>query len=300
MITAHQVSRRSFLAALAWLTLRRGQTRAEEPGASFLVIGDWGTGSVAQEMVALAMGRCADAVGPRFVISTGDNFYPSGVTSVKDPQWKTSFESIYDAPSLMIPWYAVLGNHDHKGNVGAQVAYTQQSSRWHMPATYYKHIEVLAPGSSAEFFFIDTDPIVRQYGSWTAHFSSNDQLAWLRSELASSTARWKIVVGHHPVYSSEPRKGSEALMKWLTPILERHRVHVYLNGHSHILEHIDVRGVHYLTSGAAAKPRMVPSVSGTRFVRGGTLGFLLVRLSPDAIDIDFIDHAGNSLYRARL
>jgi acid phosphatase len=77
-------------------------------------------------------------------------------------------------------------------------------------------------------------------------------------------------------------------------------VHAYLNGHSHNLEHIAVRGVHYLTSGAGARPRAAKSVAGTRFVKGGTLGFLLVRLSPDSIDAEFIDDNGDSLYRAKL
>jgi tartrate-resistant acid phosphatase type 5 len=297
---ANHVSRRSFLAALAALALKRSQAEATESGLPFLVVGDWGTGSAAQKRLAVAMGRTADAVGARFIISTGDNFYPAGVTSVEDPQWKTSFEDMYDAPSLMIPWYAVLGNHDHKGNVRAQVTYTQRSSRWRMPDAHYKHAEVLTGGSSAEFFFIDTTPIVRQHTSWTGRFSTNEEIAWLGSELASSTARWKIVVGHHPAHTGEPGKASRALIDWLVPLLERHRVQVYLNGHSHNLEHIVVRGVHYLTSGAGANPRNASPVGGTRFVREQQLGFAVARLSPDAIDIEFWDDAGNSLYRAKV
>jgi acid phosphatase len=300
MTTLHRVSRRSFLVSIAGLPLLSDQPRAGEPEVCFLVVGDWGTASAAQKRLATAMARCAQSVGARFVISTGDNFYPDGVRSVEDPQWRTSFEDVYDAPSLMIPWYAVLGNHDHKGNPGAQVAYTQRSSRWRMPGPYFTHTEAVPPGAAAQFFFLDTDPIVRQHASWIGHFSTNDQISWLERELAGSSARWKIVVGHHPIYSGEPRKASSALVDWVAPRLERHRVHAYLNGHSHNLEHIAVRGVHYLTSGAGARPRAAKSVAGTRFVKGGTLGFLLVRLSPDSIDAEFIDDNGDSLYRAKL
>jgi acid phosphatase len=300
MSTTDQISRRSFLAALAGLALEPGQGAADEPGLSFLVIGDWGRGSTAQKRLAAAFGRTADVVRARFVISTGDNFYPAGVTSVEDAQWKTSFEDMYDAPSLMIPWYPVLGNHDHKGNVGAQMAYTQRSSRWRMSGAYYKLAEVLADGSSAEFFFIDTTPILRHHARWTGSFSINDQIDWLGRELAGSTARWKFVVGHHPVYSGEFGKASQALIDWLVPLLERHRVQVYLNGHSHTLEHIVVRGVHYLTSGAGAKPGNASAVAGTRFVRGQQLGFLVVRLLPNTMDVEFCDDVGNSLYRARI
>jgi hypothetical protein len=84
-----------------------------------------------------------------------------------------------------------------------------------MSGAYYKQATVLADGSSAEFFFIDTTPILRHHSSWTGSLSMNDQIAWLGSELPRSTARWKIVVGHHPAYSGEPGKGSRALIDWL-------------------------------------------------------------------------------------
>jgi len=37
---------------------------------------------------------------------------------------------VYTAPSLQKRWYAVEGNHDHKGNVSAEVDYTKLSKRW--------------------------------------------------------------------------------------------------------------------------------------------------------------------------
>jgi tartrate-resistant acid phosphatase type 5 len=299
MSATDQVSRRSFLAALAGLAVKPGPGTASEPELSFLAIGDWGMGSVAQKGLANALASTADLARARFIVSTGDNFYPAGVKSVRDPQWTTSFEDMYDAPSLMIPWYPVLGNHDHRGDIGVQVAYTQRSSRWRMSGAYYKRSEALADGSFAEFFFIDTTPILRHHASWTGRFSTNDQIAWLERELASSTARWKIVVGHHPAYSGNPGKVSRALVDWLVPLLERHRVQVYLNGHSHSLEHIVVRGVNYLTSGAGAKPRNASPSAYTRFVAGQVLGFLVVRLSPNTMELEFRDDTGNSLYRAQ-
>ncbi|MEJ0065789.1 MAG: hypothetical protein WDM85_10455 [Caulobacteraceae bacterium] len=33
-----------------------------------------------------------------------------GVASVNDPKWRTSFEDVYTAPSLQVPWYVALGN----------------------------------------------------------------------------------------------------------------------------------------------------------------------------------------------
>ena len=287
-----RISRRAFLTATAVLASGFGRSQAYASNPTFLVVGDWGTASDAQRKIAAQMARTAGAIGSRFVISTGDNFYPRGVKSVDDAKWDTHFEEIYDAPALMIPWYATLGNHDHKGNVGAQVDYTLHSSRWRLPARYYKHVELLADGSKAVFFHLDTTPIEKK--------CEEEQLVWLERELEASRAAWRIVVGHHPVHSGGEHGDSYELIVILKPLLERFGVQAYLNGHDHHLEHVRVGKVHYLTSGAGAKPRAAKAHEGTRFIAGDRLGFLYARLSPTALSIEFIDEAGTALYRASI
>ncbi|VDL71310.1 unnamed protein product [Nippostrongylus brasiliensis] len=51
---------------------------------------------------------------------------------------KSSFEDVYNTDALDIPWYMIAGNHDHFGNVTAQVVYTKHSKKWHFPDLYYK------------------------------------------------------------------------------------------------------------------------------------------------------------------
>jgi tartrate-resistant acid phosphatase type 5 len=289
------ISRRSFLLATAGFAV--ASRRVAEAAASdliFLVIGDWGRGSADQRTVAVQMAKTAKAVGARFVISTGDNFYPSGVRSVDDTQWVTSFEDVYDAPALMIPWYVTLGNHDHGRNIRAQVDYTKLSSRWRLPANSYKHTQLLTEGESADFFHLDTTSIIERYSS------EEPQLVWLERKLAASTAIWKIVIGHHPVYAGGEHGETNELIVLLKPLLERYGVQVYLNGHDHDMEHVVVDGIHYLTSGAAAKPKRAKAVEGTRFVMGDRLGFMMARLMPGVMRIEFIDAQGTSLYHARL
>lgn len=41
-----------------------------------------------------------------------------------------TFERVYTADSLNIPWYILAGNHDHAGNVKAQIDYSRKSDRW--------------------------------------------------------------------------------------------------------------------------------------------------------------------------
>ena len=54
------------------------------------------------------MGRIGEKFSPEFVISAGDNFYPTGLKGTNDPDFTTSFTNVYTAASLQIPWYAGL------------------------------------------------------------------------------------------------------------------------------------------------------------------------------------------------
>ena len=75
----------------------------DESYPSFLVVGDWGRqGRHNQSVVAAAMARTAAArhLPLSFVVSTGDNFYESGLSSAEDPQFAESFADVYWQPSL--------------------------------------------------------------------------------------------------------------------------------------------------------------------------------------------------------
>jgi 3',5'-cyclic AMP phosphodiesterase CpdA len=60
---------------------------------------------------------------------------------------------------------------------------------------------------------------------------------WLEKSLAESPARWKIVIGHHPIWSSAGSKFHQARMmrRLVLPALCRH-ADMYLAGHEHTLE----------------------------------------------------------------
>ena len=281
---------------------------AEAPPGAFLALGDWGYGGrKRQSDVAAAMGVAAAEIGSRFVLSVGDNFYPAGVQSVADPHWKTSFEDVYAAPSLQTPWFAALGNHDHRGSVGAQIGYSLVSDRWRMPSRYFKLSSTETGIPDLDIFVIDTTALLKGSAETFQQLRrgrlppghAERQVAWLELALRESSAPWKIVVGHHPIYSGGHHGSTPEVLARVEPLLEAHGVQAYLCGHDHALQHIRVGRVDYICTGAGASAGRVAFVDGLKF-RGSRPGFASFRLADDALGLQFTDLRGRTLYQAQL
>ncbi|MEW5855113.1 MAG: metallophosphoesterase [Myxococcota bacterium] len=261
----------------------------EDPGKAylrFLVVGDWGTGGEGQRKVADAMVERATRVPVDLVLMTGDNFYPDGVTSVDDPQWRGSFEQMYLRGALAsVPFYAVLGNHDYRGNPEAQLEYSRTHPAFVMPARYYAFTRDLADGTRVDFFALDTTPLV------DGSPGSQEQLEWFRGALSTSRAPWKIVMAHHPLYSVGVHGNSPVMQRLVEDLLVEHRVQAYFSGHDHHLElHKPVRGVHHVVSGAGGGlDRPYPADWSDQALYVATRGgFVAARLDREQLVLEFV------------
>jgi len=296
------VSRRDLLSAAAASTLLpRVAAAARSPSLNFVAVGDWGRGGAdKQREVGEQMGRTATVIGSDFVISAGDNFYEDGVTGIADPQWQSSFEQIYAAASLQTPWYAILGNHDYRGDVAAQIAYSDHSPRWRMPDRWFQRRETLADGTIADFFYLDTSPFIAKYRGTKVRVDDQDtqaQLAWLDDALGRSGARWKIVIGHHPIHTvSGGKRDTKELVRQLKPLLVAHGVHVYVNGHDHNMQSLEVDGVRFITNGAGSKTDPVLQAPQPGQFASSLHGFMTVALSAERFAYSFIDAGGAELF----
>jgi acid phosphatase len=304
-----KLSRRTLLAntaktaAASALPLAPAVAAAE--ALNFVLIGDWGrAGRDNQVDVANQMGKTAAAIGSKFTVSMGDNFYENGVTGLDDPYWHTSFENIYTAPSLQSPWKIILGNHDYRGNVQAQLDYSAQSSRWRLPARYYVDTQKLPDGGIADFFYVDTSPFIRKYIGSKVDISGQDtdaQLAWLDKAMGASSATWKIVIGHHPIYTAlapetQYDHDQPDLIARLDPVLRAHDVRIYIAGHDHNLQAATVNGVNYVVNGAGSQTYQATSAVIRNGFVSGNHGFMTVALTSDRLDYALVDMTGKTLY----
>lgn len=193
----------------------------------------------------------------------GDNFYPAGVKNMKDPQWKTKFNTLFPKVSLK---YCCLGNHDYLGDVFSQIKMTFSSNNgnWNLP--YFFH-DVYDEKNSIHTFFIDTqifatditiilskscgisDENLQQYLSIVYQLKDR-QIMWLENKLKHSNAKWKIICGHYPVISNGPHQTSSELRDILLPIIKKYNVDLYISGHEHNTQCIQENNCLFIISGA--------------------------------------------------
>ena len=122
-------------------------------------LGDWGHQSDALPLVSDQIAEVADYIGLEFMVTLGDNFYEYGVDSVDDEVWDVYLNNFNQA-SLQVPWYVSLGNHDHYGNVQAQVDFTDVDERWNLPSLFYaKHFSIPGGSDSLGLLVIDTETL---------------------------------------------------------------------------------------------------------------------------------------------
>lgn len=286
--------------------------KVDPSAVNFILMGDWGrNGADHQKQVAWQMGKTASEASVDFIIAAGDNFYPKGVVSEFDPLWKYSFEDIYTDFSLQWDWYPVLGNHDYGANPDAQIAYSKISRRWQMPARYY-HKKINLNGDTTKqmlLVFIDTSPLVPYYYTGDGHNlhkqDSTAQKVWLERLLSdpSSNVKWKVVVGHHPMYTGGSRtegRDTRAIRGSLQPLFEKYKVDAYLTGHEHSLQHhVSNMGTHHFTSGSASERTPVKMLPISKFV-ASEYGFMLFSVTSDQMLVQVVDFRGSIIYKTAL
>lgn len=191
---------------------------------------------------------------PNFIIHAGDlvDWGP------KKTDWTEHFFPGGQQLMARIPMYTVLGNHEGDADLYYQyMVNPKPEHRYH-----FKY-------GNVEFFMIDTNREVSE---------GSEQYNWLDQVLAKSTATWKIVIHHHPPYSSESddhgntfREASTMGTKArnLTPLYDKYNVDFCLFGHTHVYERT-----------WPLKNNRINQKEGTIYINSGGAGGFLETFAP--------------------
>ena len=275
----------------------------------FVAVGDTGQGNQGQLDVAAGIEKVCREQGCDFVVLLGDNIYESGVAAIDDPQWNIKFEEPYK--NINVPFYAVLGNHDYGGNgagnefeKGAfEVAYSQHSAKWRMPASYYRYTT-----AAVDLFALDTNVMLfdREIENQKTAFAT-----WV----SESKAPWKIAVGHHPYRSNGPHGNAgvyDGVMgrgQQVQSFIDANvcgQADLYISGHDHSQQWQteSCKGTEIVVSGAGASATLLPGTNATQF-QSATLGFLYVAATsncggPQTLQATFFDVTGQPSFSRTL
>ena len=129
-----------------------------------------------------------------------------------------------------------------------------------------------------------------------------EQLAWLEKALAASRARWRIVFGHHPLYSTGAKHGSNIdVRRRVEPVLlgagGEPRVDVVLAGHDHIYQRWHPqKGIAFFVCGSSGKLRRGDARPSAQVaaVEDQLRSFMLWEATPEELRFRAINERGEA------
>ncbi len=257
--------------------------------SNFILIGDWGSPGDGLTAVSGQMAEVAEHLTLDFILTAGDNFYPDGVDSINDPYFSIYTEN-FNQSSLQVPWYISVGNHDHHGSIQAQIDYSDLDERWNFPSAFYKLCMPLnSYGDSLGIIVIDsqalkTDP------------SNMNQANWINSVAQNMDHQWKIMLGHHNLYSYGYHGESATMINLIEDVLYDNEIDIHFAGHEHDMQHLRTAGyTDFVISGSAGKTRPTDSGPLSLFALS-EYGFSFVRVSKYTLQYYFINQYGDVVY----
>jgi tartrate-resistant acid phosphatase type 5 len=259
----------------------------------FLAVGRQGYGTATTARVAASMEKAAAEKPTHGVFYLGDNFFPMGPKTVDDVAWRLTFEYLYDGPHLRgLPFFAVMGNHDHLGGTPAtQIDYARQkkgTGRWIMDDfTYTRDFGTANGRPLVRCVFLDTMTLVK---------NPQAQLDFARNTFnAPGDPIWRLIINHSNGRSLTKQHTSErVLTPWLDQFIAM-KVDAFLSADDWFQQVLDYPGepLHVSTNGGSDKnePELTASNTATEFVASQP-GFALLEVTPTALNVELRNAVG--------
>lgn len=246
------------------------------------VIGDFGdAGQPELEVATLSNSWHVD-----YVLTTGDDNYPNGAASTIDEnigqyyqQYIGNYSGSYGPGLVENRFFPTPGNHDW--NSGTLQPYLDYFT---LPNNERYYDVDLGP---VHLFALDSD--VNEPDGRTA---TSIQASWLQTQMANSSAPWKLVTLHHPPYSSSSVHGSTSEMQW--PFADWGATAV-LAGHDHTYERIHQDGILYFVNGLGGRSiyALGSPVPGSAVRYNLDYGAMRLEASPLCINFSFYSRDGS-------
>lgn len=254
------------------------------PIVRFAVIGDYGQAGPAAEAVA----RLIQSWAPDFIVTTGDNNYPHGEARTIDDNigryyhvFIAPYRGRYGPGADRNRFFPALGNHDWETARAAPYL-----DYFTLPGNerYYE-----VRWGPVHLFILNSNP-----GEPDGITSRSRQARWLKERLRATDAPWRLVVMHHPPYSSGLH-GSTPALQW--PFAEWGATAV-LAGHDHVYERIERDGLLYFVNGLGGHPARYPfraPILGSQVRYRAQHGAMRVDADPCRIVFQFITIEGQRI-----
>lgn len=187
---------------------------------------------------ARAAARLLDREAPDFAVALGDLAYPLSREGLLTDRF---FQPLRRYAGSHVMWH-VFGNHDVAADGGRPLELASESPE-NGPSGMPRHRNYSFDYGGAHFAVVDSNVPRRELRTVVA--------PWLERDLRRSDAVWKIVMMHHPPFSSGKHGDNRKLQGTLVPVLARCGVDLVLSGHDHDYERFKpIDGVTYVVSGA--------------------------------------------------
>ncbi|MFN7172932.1 MAG: metallophosphoesterase [Fimbriimonadaceae bacterium] len=217
----------------------------------FSILGDWGETTVGGTFPVDKIGAMIRFWQPDIIIGNGDCNYPLGQAMTIDANIGKNFgEFIFpkgtSPNSQLYPYppnapnfnrfFPVLGNHDYADFASIYpplpvfINFSKPFIDYFTPALTQGSAPINLPNASNPGIPFAENPTIRYYDfvRGSVHFFILDscpctpyertengiQGQWLKQRLAASTARWKVVCTHYPMYTSGTGGANTSVMQW--------------------------------------------------------------------------------------
>ena len=108
---------------------------------------------------------------------------------------------------------------------------------------------------------------------------------------------WKLVFGHHPLYTCGMRKTQPQYMRKFEGLFNETHVDAYICGHEHDLQvHKPTGTVTYFVSGGGGSKRPIQSPFEFTHFAQSSLGFMVVEILNGKMEVTSYNENGQVLY----